>query len=342
MGKPKVSVCIPAFNRSRYLQLTIDSVLRQRYADFELVVVNDASTDDTSDVVKQFRDARVRYYRNAQNVGMVANWNRCLGYAQGEYVTILHDDDLWLESFLERVVPVIDHHRAVALACSAAVVIDADGRPKSVHKPWTTDRIMCGRMAFKELLPANRILCPSVLIRRQCFDELGRFDEAVRYAADWEMWLRLSLFYDIAYVAEPLVQYRVEHGSVTDRYSSSFEGYHFRFLDAIDVVERGLRAARGAGLSDVEKLGRLTLGRLYLETAAVSQRAGSVRRSIREIRQALALAPSLALRRPRRLGGLFLACALAPLFGEDVVVRFREIKRSVRNVLKKGLGYALR
>ncbi len=335
VGRPKVSVCIPTFNRSHYLPLTIDSVLSQKFSDFELVVVDNASTDDTGGAVDQFSDARLRYYRNAQHVGMVANWNRCLEYAQGEYVAILHDDDLWLDRYLERVVSLIDGHKAVGLFCSAAVLVDAEGKPKSVHKPWTTDRILCGRMAFKELLSGNKILCPSVLVRRQCFGELGRFDEAVRHAADWEMWLRISLFYDIGYVGEPLVHYRIEHGSMTDHHFSSSEGRHLLSVDAINVVERGLCAAKRAGVSDVERLGRLTLGRLWLETAVASQRAGSIRRSFREIRRALALAPSLALRRPRRLGVLFLACALAPLLGEDIVVRFREFKRSVARALRR-------
>lgn len=335
MDRPRVSVCIPTFNRSQYLRLTMDSVLHQTFGDFELVVVDNASTDDTGDAVKQFSDGRLRYYRNAQTVGMVANWNRCLEYAQGECVAILHDDDLWLERFLERVVSVMDGYKAVGLVCSAAVLIDADGKPKSVHRPWRTDGILSGRMAFKELLSGNKILCPSVLIRRECFDKLGGFDETVQYSADWEMWLRVSLFYDIGYVGEPLVRYRIGHGSLTEHYSSAFEGWHFRLVDAINVVERALRAARGAGFSDVEKLGHLTLGRFYLETAVASQRAGSIRRSIGEIRQALVFAPSLVFRRLRVLGRLFLVCALAPLLGENIVVRIREIKRSVKRALRR-------
>src|SRR5438093_10311878 len=136
MPQPKVSVCIPTYNRSSYLTRTVSSVLEQTVEDFELFVVDNASDDDTSQVIAALKDKRIRYCRNESNLGMVGNWNRCVQLAQGEYVAILHDDDFWAEDYLARVVPLLDRHGNVGLVYSAAVVVDGDGKPHHVHTHW--------------------------------------------------------------------------------------------------------------------------------------------------------------------------------------------------------------
>src|SRR3989442_743797 len=127
MGRPKVNVCIPTHNRSRYLRRAIESVLDQRIRDYEVLVVDNASSDDTTSVVSALKDDRLRYYRNERNVGMVRNWVRCLELARGECIALLHDDDFWLAQYLERAVGVMDRYRSVGLFYSAAVVVDRDG-----------------------------------------------------------------------------------------------------------------------------------------------------------------------------------------------------------------------
>src|SRR3989442_18772 len=261
MGRPKVSVCIPTHNRSRYLRRAIESVLGQTFRDYEVLVVDNASSDDTASTVSAFKDGRLRYYRNERDVGMVRNWNRCLELAQGDCVALLHDDDFWLAQYLERVVSVMERHSSVGLVYSAAVVVDLDGNERWIHRHWDTDQVVSGHSAFKELIGGNRILCPTALIRRRCFDTVGVFDEGVECGADWEMWLRICLHYDVAYVAEPLGCYRTQHGSPSDHHSSSLEGRQFLVNDAINVIERSLIRAREVGVQDVDALIIPTLGR---------------------------------------------------------------------------------
>ena len=262
MGRPKVSVCIPTHNRSRYLRQAIESVLRQTFGDYEVLVVDNASSDDTASVVSAFKDERVRYYRNERTVGMVRNWNRCLEFTRGECIALLHDDDFWLAQYLERAVGVMDRHGSVGLVYSAAVVVDQEGNARRMHRHWDTDQVVSGHSAFKELIGGNRVLCPTALVRRRCFDTVGVFDEGVECGADWEMWLRICLYYDVAYVAEPLACYRTQHGSLIDHHSSSLEGRQFLVNDAINVVERALNRARKAGVRDLDALAVPTLGPL--------------------------------------------------------------------------------
>src|SRR3972149_3665070 len=107
---PKVSVCIPSYNHARYIGASIESVLAQSFEDWELVIVDNFSTDDTQAVVKSFRDPRIRSYASDRNVGLVRNWNRCVSLARGEYVGILPADDIYLPRMLERSVGRLDAH----------------------------------------------------------------------------------------------------------------------------------------------------------------------------------------------------------------------------------------
>ena len=122
---PRVSVCIPTYNRARYLALAIDSVLGQTFEAFELIVADDASTDDTAEVVRAYRDPRIRYLRNDRNLGGPANWVRAFGAATAPYCAILGDDDRWAPAFLESLVTPLDVQPAVDVTFSDHWVIDA-------------------------------------------------------------------------------------------------------------------------------------------------------------------------------------------------------------------------
>src|SRR5215470_9259999 len=112
---PKVSVCIPTYNTARYLPEAIESALRQEFADYELVICDNASTDETAELCGPFQDKGIRYVRFEETVGQAANWNRCLNMAKGEYVVLLHADDLLRPAFLERATRVMDENPGVGL-----------------------------------------------------------------------------------------------------------------------------------------------------------------------------------------------------------------------------------
>jgi glycosyltransferase involved in cell wall biosynthesis len=227
----EVSVCIPTYNGARFIEGAIRSVLGQSFEDFELVVVDDSSTDETAAIIESFgADARLRYYTNAVRLGMVGNWNRCVELSVGEYVCVFHQDDVMSPENLARKVGVLKSHPRAGLVYSKVEQIDAEGQAVEGYKFWTDsspaeDFVRDGQRFFEELIAGeNLICCPSVIARRECYERLGPFDSRLPFTADWEMWLRVAVFYDVAYLAEPLMSYRWHADNETHNFVKSVRG----------------------------------------------------------------------------------------------------------------------
>ena len=135
-----------------------------------------------------------------------------------------------------------------------------------------------------------------------CYERLGVFDESIQYAADWEMWLRICLYYDVAYIAEPLAHYRMYYGSMTDELDISPNGVNFKLNDACNVVEKGMLAAHKAGLPKLVALARRSLAKFHFRIALIAYENRMMADplvAIKHIRQALANRPMLAFMRFR-------------------------------------------
>jgi len=225
---PRVSVCIPVYNGAAYIRECIESVLAQTFGDFELIVADNCSTDDTETIVRSFMDPRVRYVRNARNLGLVGNANRCLQLASSEYVCLFHHDDLMLPQNLARKVAVLDAHPGVGFVHSNLLLVDETGRCVA-GGIWTEhsrrDYVESGRVAFRRFLlempRASSIFIGAVLARRSCYRRLGGFREELPHCNDSEMWMRMMLFFDVACVGEPLVKYRVHQTSTSSGWGDS-------------------------------------------------------------------------------------------------------------------------
>lgn len=212
---PRLSVYVPTYNRAGYLAQALATLLAQRFADFEVVVVDNASTDGTAALVAGIGDPRVRYERNARNVGSIANWNRCLDVARGELVAICHDDDLYHPDFLARGVAMLDDHPRAAFVHTAATVVDPGGRPLRVLRASPDDRVERGPDAFvRYLRESHDVVMSTVIARRAAYEAVERFSPE-QLCADFGMWLRLALQGDVAYIATPLVSYRTHAGSTS-------------------------------------------------------------------------------------------------------------------------------
>lgn len=219
-----VSVCVPTFNGAPYVGAAIQSVLEQTFEDFELIVVDDGSSDGTPDVVAAFPDDRLRLVRHETRLGLVGNWNRCLDLAHGCYVAVFHQDDLMGPDNLRAKVRWLEAHPSVGLVHSNVARIDAHGGVLSEcwSSPVTPDDEgrHDGRAFFRRLVTGANIVCASsVMLRRATFEQLGGFDPRLPFTADWEMWLRIALFYDVGYLTRPLVRYRFHDGMETARFS---------------------------------------------------------------------------------------------------------------------------
>ena len=200
----------------------MESVLAQTFEDLELVVCDNASEDDTESVVRSFSDKRVRYFRNPQNIGHRENWNRCLHLARGNYIVIFPDDDMMLPENLAKKVEVLLRSPQVGLVHSKYHLIDEEGRIIKYDTNWGhgPDRTADALERREDLLTAcfNTVNVPTVLFRRACYERLGRFSDRVRFAYDWEYWMRIAIDYDVAFLAQPLVKWRIHSASITKTY----------------------------------------------------------------------------------------------------------------------------
>jgi glycosyltransferase involved in cell wall biosynthesis len=231
---PKISVCIPTYNRAALLKGCLNSLVRQTYRDIEIIVSDNCSTDATAAVVADCPDPRLRYYRNDSNIGPYPNLNRLLELAQGEYVCILHDDDVYAQDFLEREAGMLDAHPRVVMVHCAVREVDEHGDRRQVVRAYPTTRTLDGRQEFVRYLQGHNVCCSSVMARRTAYQDAGPFD--ARYlTADFLMWMKLALRGDVAYIADPLLDMRVHAEAVTSWLAPS--RWHEEF---IAILEEGL------------------------------------------------------------------------------------------------------
>lgn len=222
---PAVSVCIAVRNCETYIGSAIDSVLRQRHDDFEVVVVDNASTDGTVAVVRSIRDDRLRLVENPVNVGPCHNWNRAIEEARGRYVKVFGADDILYPDCLAEQAAVLDadQGRAVALVCCPRDIIDSRGRVMMRSRGWTTRGTslrLTGREAMRRMARAGRNLIGeplTTMFRRDDALRLGGFDPAVYatlpFCLDWDFWCRLLQGGDLVINARALGAFRVNEGS---------------------------------------------------------------------------------------------------------------------------------
>lgn len=247
---PKVSVCVPTFNRAVYLTHCLRSILRQTFQDFELIVVDNASTDETPDAVAQLKDPRLRYHRNPTNIGQIPNINHAIELARGEYVSICHDDDLFAPHMLERELEVMSDHPEVVLVHTAVWLLSATGNIRGIHRVSRRDYLLKSREAFLRYLALSHdIVFSTVMVRRAAYRCVGPFNPEY-LCADFEMWLKLTLHGDIAYLAEPLAGYRIHTSSA----SSGMTAARW-FGEYFDIFDRTMEAGQ-ASIPDLPMLSK--------------------------------------------------------------------------------------
>ena len=210
---PLVTVLIPTFNYAHYLPESVDSVAQQTFRDFEIIVVDDGSVDETAAVVAGLRCPNLRYVRHEQNLGPPAARNSGLAIARGRFVALLDADDAMKPSNLARKVEVLERHQDVALVHGPVEPMDERSRPLGRTRADDDGEAQIENL-FPEILHGNLIACSSVLARKEAIDEVGGFDPRLRYAEDWDLWVRLAHRFRFAYLPAPLVRYRIHVASM--------------------------------------------------------------------------------------------------------------------------------
>jgi glycosyltransferase involved in cell wall biosynthesis len=217
MDTPKVTVCLPTFNKARYVPAAIESVLAQEFRDYELLIVNDASPDQTDEIVRGFGDTRIRYIRNPRNMGLVENWNRCLNLAKGDYAIIFHDDDVMLPGLLQREVEVLDRDSKVVLVHAAAQAIDESGAVFCVPPPHTWPPLSSGIEFVARYWTQGYVVMPSAMFRRSLALKLGAFNPDLKYSADADLWQRMAFEGQVAFLDELLISNRVHSAQTSQK-----------------------------------------------------------------------------------------------------------------------------
>jgi glycosyltransferase involved in cell wall biosynthesis len=212
---PRVSVLLTCFNHIDYLPAAVESVRKQEYGDYEVIALDDGSTDGSREWLADQKGIRCVF--NERNLGTYATLNVGLEKAQGELVAVLNDDDLWEPAKLSKQIELLDSDDQIGLVHTGGFFIDgkgarAEGNPLGFRFPtFQTGDILLG------LVYENKIIASAALVRRECFERLGKFDPAYFGSGDWQMWFRIAEEYLAGFVADPLTMYRVHGGNASHK-----------------------------------------------------------------------------------------------------------------------------
>ena len=209
--KPTVSVVIPAFNASPYLREALESVMAQTYQDFEIILIDDGSTDDTAEIAADYRPL-LRYFHQ-ENAGPAKARNRGIAEAKGKFVAFLDADDVWLPEKLEKQVRRFRAEPDLGLVTTGHQAFEV-GR---IHPPEKDKRKLLfeGGNVAKAIFVHSNVATPSVMVPRAVLDEIGGFEEEIHIGEDDNLWIRIAASYPVALVDEVLVRCRLRHDSLT-------------------------------------------------------------------------------------------------------------------------------
>jgi len=241
-NNPSVSVVIPTYNRAGLLGRAVQSVLNQTFQDFEIIIVDDGSTDKTEEVVKSFKNELTRYIRHEKNRGANAARNTGIKAARGEYVAFQDSGDEWLPQKLEKQMKVFENASPdVGVVYTGFWRIIGD---KKTYEPSS-------KVAKKEgdihsiLLYENFIDTPTSVVRKACFRKVGMFDERLPRLQEWELWIRISKFYRFKFIDGPLVNTYLHPDSISLNQEATIRARKFILEKHFEEIQR-----------DAEKLGK--------------------------------------------------------------------------------------
>ena len=207
---PMITVLMPVYNGELYIRYAIDSILCQSFKDFELLIVNDASTDRTVEIIESYTDSRIRLVHNEINLKHGVALNRGLELAQGQYIARMDSDDISCPARLEKQKIFLDSNQNVALVGSWAEIIDEKGNARGIKTFLTNSPLLKWKLLF-----CNTFIHSSIMFRKSCVLPLLGYDCNYALAEDYDLWSRISFEHEVANIPEVLVKWREWGGSVT-------------------------------------------------------------------------------------------------------------------------------
>jgi glycosyltransferase involved in cell wall biosynthesis len=250
---PKVSFIVPCYKLGHLLPECIESILCQSYQDFEILIMDDCSPDNTPEVVKSFRDKRVRHVRNEPNLGHLRNYNKGIELAKGEYIWLISADDrLRSSQVLERYVRLMDGFPNVGYTFCPAIKL-VDGQELGVMRYSeiaSHDTVFNGHKFLTEHLAfANIVPAPAALARKKCYEQVSVFPLDLPHSGDWYLWGMFALYFDVGFCAEPMVNRRFHKTNMSSGFYK--EATAVMFADNLGVLQRIRARAEKEGFDDV-------------------------------------------------------------------------------------------
>lgn len=210
-----VDVIIPAFNAATYLPAALESVRSQTFEDWQIILADDGSTDDTAAVIAPFIERfgpRLRYIKQ-KNGGMSSARNAAIRASTSKFIALLDADDIWMPSRLADSMKALTEHPKAGISYGLITYIDSDGRVLATFEG--NQRHAEGRIARYIYMREVELPCVTVTVRRSCIEEVGLFDETMRSTEDRDLWLRIALKHEVAFIPKVLAYYRTSPGSVS-------------------------------------------------------------------------------------------------------------------------------
>lgn len=207
-----ISIALPVYNGEKYIAECLDSLLAQTYEDFEIILIDDCSTDDTAQIVAGYDDTRIRYYKNEKNLGIVHTLNKAFGLCRGEYIARMDADDIAMPQRLEKQLELMERNPELGIVSVWFQMFgDVDC---SVHYAVEPKEIAC------RLLFSLQLLHPGWLMRRRLVDEGLAYREEYRYAEDWDFLVRAARTVGLGNVPRELMRYRINPGQLSNVYNA--------------------------------------------------------------------------------------------------------------------------
>jgi glycosyltransferase involved in cell wall biosynthesis len=213
---PRFSVIIPVYNKGKQLSKTIESVLEQCFSDFEIIIINDGSTDASESIIKSFKDSRIHYIKQ-KNQGVSVARNTGIKAANADYIALLDADDLWKEDYLEKIDALIDGYPKQHVFATVCII---ESRGKMYKPTYSVSNLSPDKSYILPYFASsyiNTILTSSsTVVHKEVFNKIGYYDPALVKGEDTDFWIRLGLHYLVVFLNTPLATYRFEATSLSN------------------------------------------------------------------------------------------------------------------------------
>jgi len=234
---PKVSVILPTYNRAYIIEKSIQSVLNQTYQDFEIIVIDDGSIDNTEEIIKELqeKDNRIRYLRLNINKGASHARNEGIKIAQGEYITFQDSDAEWMPEKLEKQIKAIENN--------LKIIYTGLWRIEGGNKYYIPDKYISQKEGYiyKKLLKGGFVDTVSLMVNKECFKKVGVFDENLPLHQDWDLAIRLSKYYEFKLIDEPLFISQCYKDSISLNQDAKMKAIELIYLKYHNEINRDIK-----------------------------------------------------------------------------------------------------